>query len=286
MRRIAACIAAFALLLAACGGGGNKLTGSKSSNNGSSGSSTDSFQNLLNQQNKAKIRVTYQSGSDTFTISRDGNGNVAYITSDSQTIVKSDGTTTTCTGMPDETSCTTVTGDAAKAALLPFTGILDLAATEIKSAHDAGGIGKESSENIAGRDATCVTVTLGSALGKVGGAIAGASGADTSAGYKACADKQTGILLLWEGVGSASDNSNKIEATQVGEPQDSDFVPPSTTSTTGDSTDQSTDTSGSSETSTTSGGSSSGSTTCSVGGVTITIPTLPGGSTVPCPTTG
>ena len=129
-RRIALGCLVAVLALSACGGGSSN----KSKSSGGSGTSGDDFASLVAQQAKAKIRVTYQSGTDDpFTISQDGNGNVAYITKDSVVITK-DGTTTSCSGLPDNVECTSLSGDAAKAATLGYTAILSAATGYINAA--------------------------------------------------------------------------------------------------------------------------------------------------------
>jgi hypothetical protein len=253
--------------LASCGGSGS----SKAKTDTKSGASTgnDEFDQLLAKQDKARIRVTYQTDSDTFTVSQDGNGSVAYIDKDSK-VIKNGNTVTSCSGLPDNPDCQSLTGDTANAALVPFTAILTLAKTEIDAAKKAGGYGKETSETIAGRDADCVTITVGNALGNAGKIIGKISGANTDAGWKACADKQTGIMLLWTSVGTNDNNSGKIEATAVGDPQPDDFTTPSTT--------PQTDTSGSTETTET--------VPVGSGNSTVTTAGCPSGMTLPPPPTG
>ena len=132
-----------------------------------------------------------------------------------------------------------------------------------------------------------MTITAASALGKVGGAIAKLGGKDANTGVKSCVDKQTGILLLWQPVGTDS-GGGKLEATQVGDPQDSDFTPPSTVASGGSgSTETTTESNSSTGTTAPSTGDTTGGaetpTTASNCPVTVTVPTgvpIPAGT--PC----
>jgi len=292
MRKLALVTVVIVALASACGGSSSKSgSGTNSgSSNASSSSGNNDFQQLLDQMSTRRVKVTYtQTESDgstnTFTLAQDGKGLISYTTKDSQ-IIKNGDTVTICDGLPDNISCRTLTGPDATAALSPFTAILAAARTYVDQAVTSHGIGDTSSDTIAGRDAQCVTITIGSALGKVGNAIAKGLGKDTGAGWKSCADKQTGVLLLWEPVGADSANQGKIEATAFGEPSDADFTPPSTTPGTSGGSTATTTGSGSDTTVTTAaaGGSTSGSTACPG------LPALPSGVTypagVPCAANG
>ena len=95
----------------------------------------------------------------------------------------------------------------------------------------SGGFGDSSTETIAGREAECVRLTLDSALGRIGSAIAGAiGGAKANQGTISCIDKQTGILLKYQIIGVDDDKSGII-AIEVGDPKDDDFSPSATTPT-------------------------------------------------------
>jgi hypothetical protein len=185
------------LALAGCGGSSSD----DSDSGGSGGGGDDAFSQLLEKQANASLRVTYRTASgDEWTISQDGRDKVAYITDDTH-IIKNDGTVTSCNNLDTEATCTELTGPLADAALTPFTALFGLADTYIEAAKKAKGFGATSSETIAGRSAECVTLTLDN-LGGVAGNIASKIAGDRADdGYKMCADKDTGIRLLWQAAG-------------------------------------------------------------------------------------
>jgi outer membrane lipoprotein-sorting protein len=221
MRKFAVLAVLVALVAGACGGSGSSKSDSASEKKGSSsqddsgdGSSGDSssdnaedaaFKKLLDEASKERIKVTYESdGDNAFTISQDGEGKQAFF-SDNSVYISDGDTVTTCDNLDREPSCQQLSGTLAKSALLPFTTILALAKTTIEGADRASGLGKSTSEDIAGRSADCVTISFGGS-------------------FTACADKETGILLKWEVKGGGEKSS--LLATKVEEPSDSDFEPP------------------------------------------------------------
>jgi hypothetical protein len=267
------------MALAACGG--------SSSNSKGSSSGSSAFNALLDKSKNATIKITYttldNSGnvSDTWTIAQDGSSKVAYEDKDSK-FVTVNGTTTSCSNLDTEPDCTTLPGDAGTNLASGLTGLYTAATSGLAAAAAANGIGKQSDDTIAGRSATCVTLTVGSALGNVGKAIAKAAGGNTGAGYETCVDKDTGFLLKYVVVGVGTDKSG-IVATVVGQPTDADFATPSTTTTTGGSSD----TSGSGNTTETT--SPSGGSGTTVACTPMTLPngiTLPPGITSPCASPG
>jgi hypothetical protein len=244
MRKVLAAAVGLAFMVAAiasCGGSGSAKNAKSAAAKSGASTGDDEFDQLLAKQEKARIRVTYKTDSDTFTVSQDGNGTVAYISKDSKVVKKGD-TVTSCSDLPDDPQCTTLTGEMANASLVPFTAVLTLAKTEIEAAKKAGGYGKKTSETIAGRSAECVTVTIGNVAGNVGKLVGKLGGANTNEGWKACADKDTGIMLLWSAVGTTDNSQGRIEATEVGDPKDDDFTTPTTTPHTNDNTSDTTDT--------------------------------------------
>ncbi len=268
--------------LAACGS-----SGSSKNSSGNSGSGSSAVNDLLTKSKSATIRITYttldSSGNvtDTWTISQDGQDRVAYIDKTSK-IVTVNGTTTSCSDLDTTPDCQTLPGSAGSNLTTGFTSLFTAATSGLAAAATANQLGKQTDDTIAGRSATCVTLTVGGALGNVGKAIAKAVGGNTSAGYQTCVDKDTGFLLKYVVVGVANDKSG-IVATEVGQPQDSDFAIPSTTTTTTGS--GSTDTSGGN-----SGTAVPGETTGTTAPCTsVTLPagvTLPSGITVPCVSPG
>jgi hypothetical protein len=224
-RALVATMAVAALTLAACGGddsSNDKSSGSTSGNGHTlptTGNST--YDQLLKKAESSRYRVTYTSSDDdkTFTVSHDPPKS-AFITSDSMYIQTGDGTVTCENVGSADASCTQLStgGMSADTITQGFFGVYAALLAAGKSGI-AGGlldVKKTSDETIAGRDASCAQID-GSRLGKSGDTL------------KACVDKDTGVLLLGETTGS---DANKIEATEFGDPKDSDFQPPVTPSTT------------------------------------------------------
>jgi hypothetical protein len=221
-----------AVALAACGGSSNN---SKAKTNaGSNPSSVSaSFDQLYNQRSDATLKVTYQAldnsgaAGSTFTIAQEGKDKTAYVNGDTEVIVNGD-TVTQCSNMQDTPQCTSTSGGAAaaQAMVAGYTALFSAAQTGIGAWAAAHGAGNQTTETIAGRTAQCVTITATSGLGALSGAAAKAlAGKAADAGYEACIDKDTGVLLKWVVTGVAGDNSG-IAASAVTQPTDADFQPP------------------------------------------------------------
>jgi len=186
------------------------------------------FTSLYDKSKTATLRVTYSTinedddEGDTWAISQEGQGKLAYIDKDTK-IVTLNGTTTSCENLSDSPRCETLPRGLGNGAS-GYTGVYSAAAQGIAAAASGGGIGKTSTETIAGRSAQCATVTVGPARAKLGDADAKAQGDDTNAGYEMCIDKDTGFLLKWVAVGT--DEKGGAVATKVAQPQDSDFEMP------------------------------------------------------------
>jgi len=211
-------------VIAGCGGGSSKKstpavggtnTSAGGGNNGTtSGSGNSDYDKLVEKATKARIRVTYKtsgSGAEAsfLTLSQDGTGKVAYFTNDGDSQVIADGDTyITCDNVKTTPSCTQLSGATGKAAVGAFTGLFAGPLAAITAAKGAGGFGDTSSETIAGRDASCVSINY------------------VAAKWKSCADKETGVLLKW-GATSGGEGGT-FEATEAGDPKDSDFTPPAT----------------------------------------------------------
>jgi hypothetical protein len=204
----------------------------------SSGKTTsNAFSRLYDERNAASIKVTYESlGNDgsvdgTFTASHDGPGKAAFISPDRKVVVNGD-TVTTCTNMNSAPKCASQTGsDAVNNATADFTSVLDIGGAAIQTAATSGGFAGDSTATIAGREASCATITTGSALGASSGGAAKKLGADVTAGYETCLDRATGVLLKWSVVGERNDKS-AVVATKVEPPSPADFALPPATSTT------------------------------------------------------
>lgn len=262
------------LALAGCGGSSAKDTDSGGSDNGSG---SNAFGELLDKQNSAVLRVTYRNeNGDEWTVSRDGTEKTAYINDDTH-IIKVGETTTVCDNLDSEPECRDMSGTLATAAISSFTGYFAFATTYIEAAKKARTFGDMSSETIAGRSAECVTITPATIGGLAGNLAEKFAGDKANQGWKACADKDTGVMLLLATVGTDDANADKVEAIEVGEPQASDFEPPASTTTDDSTTDNSTDTSTDDSTTETSAPDEN----CT----RITLPsgiTMPSGITLPC----
>ena len=222
------------LALAGCGGSSAKDTDSGGSGNttagggGSGDTSNEAFNKLLDLEDGDAIRVTYDYGEDNkdVTISRNGEGKVAFLRGDEQAIFSSDSDVIQCENLDSTPECKQFSGAQATALKASYTGFLGFATNIFTAvANVPNAYGDQSSEEIAGRDATCATVTLASAPG-IAGDVLGRLEGIADAGYKVCADEDTGILLKFETVGVDEDKKQLIVATEVGEPEDSDFEPP------------------------------------------------------------
>jgi hypothetical protein len=213
---IALFAAALALSLAACGGDDDDsaspgTTGQDSSESTDPPDDTeapangDDYSALLEKANNASYRVTYTnaaSGSEDFTISQDP-PNRALILGDDQRYVTNEDGTFLCDG----SQCQEVPGGGADALTGLVQGFFG-AYSALAGVDDSTGLGYDvevtDDEEIAGRDARCAEIS--------GGPFTEGQSA------KVCADTETGVLLLAE-----SGGADRIEATEFGEPEASDF---------------------------------------------------------------
>ncbi len=233
MKKYALVLAAAAVMLAACGGSSksNNATGIGSNNgttkptggNNNSNGGSDDFSKLVANASKAKIKITYaDSDGKPLTIAQDGNGRSLYSSGDSLFI--NDGKNTySCSGTAADQKCTQLpaaaggAGNLGAAFLTVFQGLTHLD----KSVYG----GHVSSETIAGRDARCITFKASDFAGLA--ALGNDKGYDPNAQATICVDKDTGFMLRFASK-SSTENKQLFEATQVGEPSDSDFTPPVT----------------------------------------------------------
>jgi hypothetical protein len=204
-------------------GGDDGGSGDGSTDDGDTGDG--SLSDLLAKQKDATIKITYrQQDGELLTISQDGDRVATFIGEDSSYISTPDGAVScsgldtdapTCTEMPD------VGGNLGALGLASFQVYASIA----ESVADVAGV-DTASDTVAGRDATCVTVNPKEVLDAT---IAGQLGIDGDVPDKdatICVDDETGYLLLldgWDG-----EDTPVLEATEVGEPSDSDFEPPVT----------------------------------------------------------
>jgi hypothetical protein len=202
---------------AACGGDDDDST-SGTTGEDSSSQSTDSpddteapkngddFSALLEKSKAASYRVTYTNaaeGNEDFTISQDP-PNTALIIGEERYVTNSEGTFA-CEG----SQCQALPGAAASAVSAMVTGFFGafsalVGLDETTGDNFAYDVEVTDDEEIAGRDARCAEIT--------GQAFTGGNSA------KVCVDSELGVLLLAE-----SGGADRIEATEVGEPEASDF---------------------------------------------------------------
>jgi len=244
MRRIAVGVVVGALVLAACGSsskssvssGGTSTTaagsGSTTGNtSGGSGGNSD-LSALAGQYAKAKIKITYSSSDgSSFTVAQDGNGKSAF-TSDGNTFYSDGKSSISCEGTGTTAKCTdlgSLGGNAAGSIAGTFTTTFAAIASVLSSL----GAGDNSSETIAGRDASCVKYKASDVIGKLKGLALFKDSTENAADYDPsdtatiCIDKDTGFVVKISGTkkGQAQD---ELTATAISEPSDSDFTPPVT----------------------------------------------------------
>jgi len=217
-------VLAATLALAACGS--SSKSGSSGSDTttagGSSGNSGD-LSSLAANAKTAAFKVTYKtSNGRTVTIAQDGKGKQSILEGDNLYIVDGD-TAVYCNGTTSSATCED-RGRAGKAAADAITASVMEAYRTLTNLNSSLFNGHTSSDTIAGRDATCVTVRASDMAGILG-AIAEKLGSNASGSM--CLDKETGVLLKLSG-GAEDSETDLIVATEFGEPSDSDFQPPST----------------------------------------------------------
>jgi len=213
-------------VLAGCGGGSSSKsgTGNTSVTNPDGSASDSQLSKLVADASKQKYKITYSNGgSDSLTYAQDGNGNSVFGDGDTLTFVTKD-STVNCEKSSDTWQCTKspVSGDASN----PFLQVLTLQKTYFSALGDK--FGKTTDKTIAGRDAQCVTFSQKDILGSVGGAIAGAAGADLKGSATYCIDKDTGTTLEISGTDDKGKESSSLVVTKFETPSDSDFTPPVT----------------------------------------------------------
>ena len=239
-RRLFVLLAAIALLVAACGGGDDDVSvdgdadgtttqlaepsddegDDSEGDEGDEGDdeSDDVFGDALDNATDAKVKVTYRvtnEGQDDqeFTIAQDPpkfalQADTGLLIDDGESFYTCDATEGgQCIELPREGS-EGMTQNLLGAFAAPFLAFQNAAEGDI-SGYDVTG-----DEEIAGRDAVCATIDAGEIPGVTD------SGSATS-----CVDKETGIMLRFEGEGTS--DTGKIEAIEFGEPSDEDFEPTS-----------------------------------------------------------
>jgi hypothetical protein len=250
MYKLAIGVLAAAPTIAACGGssksstsgGGTTTTGPGGSTAAPSGGGEGGNGNDLS---KTKIKITYTDtttdtsgagapSTSTFTLALDGKGKSAFTNSDSSdpsatSTIYSDGTSTvSCTGSGATAKCTQLPSAQAGAATS-----LTQTFSVLSNLSSALGGGDKSSENIAGRDASCVKYKAKDVIGRLSALPLFKDSSENPSDYddndtaSICVDKKSGWVLKLAATkkGVAQDG---LLATAVGDPSDSDFTPPVT----------------------------------------------------------
>src|SRR5262249_25227435 len=218
---IGAAVATVALGLAACGSSKPSASGSGSTTTVKSGSD---FSSLVAKSKTSAFKVTYKtSEGDTLTIAQDGTGK-EMVTAGSNLFINTGSTTISCDGTTSTATCRDL-GSAGQRSAEAAKSVIDEAAKAIAALGSSSALnGQTTSESIAGRDATCVTVNASDITGVLGAILRRVASAASST---VCADNETGVLLKFS-AGSGSDITDVFVATDFSEPSNSDFEPPST----------------------------------------------------------
>jgi hypothetical protein len=246
MRKVTIGVLAAAMVLAACGGSsksnntGAGATGTTSASNGGSGTtvkggSDDSdLSKLAGDFAKAKIKITYAStggGDENITIAQDGKGKTSFTTGGS-TFYTDGKSSVACEGTGTAAHCTDV-GSLGGAAGANLGSVFSTSFSALANLFTHLGGGDKSSENIAGRDASCVKYKASDFIDRISSIPLFKDSGEKASDYDAndtatiCLDKQTGFLLKVAGTKKGAPQ-DQLVATAVSEPSDSDFTPPVT----------------------------------------------------------
>lgn len=195
----------------------------------SAGEGAGELRELLEKRSKARIKVTYVTtgaeGAETeVTIAQDGEGRTAFVTDGMLMITSPDGTIS-CDGTDPDATCTVVTGGLGELGLLGLGMFTSIGQGMLENIDEVEGLDTERDE-VAGRDAICVNWDSSSLLGLVGELGESTDNLSAEGEVRVCIDEETGFLLEFSGEDVGDTFS--IRATEVGEPDDSDFEPPST----------------------------------------------------------
>lgn len=228
MRRLVAfCSVAVVGVAARAGCSASSTTGSGATATTSAsggGSSNRDLSKLVADAGKQKYKITYTSGdsNNSLTYAQDGTGNSVLGSGDVLTFVSKDATVS-CDKSSGSWTCTQ-SPVSVGALANPFLGALALQRTYFTAL--GGHLGNTSDKTIAGRAAECVTISQKDILGNVGGAVAGALGANLKGSATYCVDKQTGTTLEISGTDSSGKKSTILAVTKFETPAASDFTPP------------------------------------------------------------
>ncbi len=226
-----ATVAASAILLTAgCSGGSSSSGPATTAAAGPTSTSvvttttipiTDVFPSLSDKTKTADVKITYASAlGPAATLAQDGTGKSSFLSngslliSDGTRVVRCDGTTAaaTCSDLGPTSS-----DDALTQLISAYAGLSTLKTSSV---------GKDSSETIVGRPASCVTFKASDYAAAVGGTLPDASKISAAATVTVCVDDDSGFAVKIA-LADRGNSVNELIATQVGPSSPSDFVPPS-----------------------------------------------------------
>jgi hypothetical protein len=220
--------------IAACGGDDDAGSASEPNSDGDdegdestttteAGAVDGDLSELLERQEDAVIKVTYDDGDDGFVIAQDHDKR-AVTTGD--TVIISDGERTiTCDDLDTEPTCTEIPEGVEDLATFGL-GFFGSVAQGLAEAADSLDGAETSDEEIAGRDATCVEYDARAVLGDIADDLDLGTDVIPEGSARVCVDNETGFLLEFSTEAGNGDESEHIIATKVEEPSDSDFEPP------------------------------------------------------------
>jgi hypothetical protein len=217
--RIAALVLAVAVVVgAACSGGDDD--GDDSGGGGRDSTTTapaGGFEDLLDRQDTAVIKITYRRGDDEFTIAQDGQRRA--ITSGTTKVITTPGATINCTDIDTEPECLDVPEGVNSIVNVGLSYYELVSRGLAAAAQNLPGI-RTTKDRVAGRSATCADADPGSVLEELTQSL---GDVDIPSGRaRVCLDDETGFLLEF----GTGDPAQDLVATEVGTPTDADFEPP------------------------------------------------------------
>jgi hypothetical protein len=215
-------------MLAGCGGDDDSANpldpGNESLDNGDSDSDddptdvttgNDEYDALLKKAKTSSYRVTYKNddGSE-FTVSNDPPKS-AFLDDSGSMYIRDGNDAISCSGVDSsDPSCIRMDDGGASVDAL-VQGYFGIAAAFLVADETTDNplfdVTESDDEEIAGRDAKCAEIEAG--------ALTGGDGR-----FKVCIDQETGVMLFSET--ETDGDTSRIEATDFGDPQDSDFEAP------------------------------------------------------------
>src|SRR3954447_12761511 len=173
MQKLIIAVVVATTFITACGSSA-KSTGSSSANGsttsvGNTGASD--FSDLVNKAKDANYKVTYDTNGKTVTVAQDGNGKKA-ITADGGISISDGKTTITCNGTTSTATCRDF-GAAGTTTFDALMGFVNSVYSVLQRVPTSASVGHTSSDTIAGREATCITVKASDVAGGIIGKATG-----------------------------------------------------------------------------------------------------------------